>query len=341
MTKTVKCLVWDLDGTLWDGTLLEDEDNIRLRFEVTNVVRGLDERGILQSIASRNDYDSAVKKLKELGLEEYFLYPQITWGAKSESIRAIAKELGIGLDSIAFMDDSPAELHEVSLSCPEVRCYDARDYNTLLSLPEFTPEFLTEDSKSRRSMYRSDMLRRHEERDYAGTNEEFLKTLDMELTISPVRDGDLERVEELTLRTNQLNSTGLTFDMDELKGFIGSKNHVFLIAGLRDRFGTYGKIGLVLAEETDSAFTVKLLIMSCRVMTRGVGSALLVCLTQLAAEKGKALLADFVDTGKNRVMYVTYKLLGFEEDDRDGDASKLCYSGGAKSLPGYLKVIFE
>jgi len=83
--KTIKCVVWDLDHTLWDGILLENED-VRLHENVAEIIKTLDNRGILQSIASKNDAQTAMKKLEQLGLAEYFLYPQINWNAKSSSV---------------------------------------------------------------------------------------------------------------------------------------------------------------------------------------------------------------------------------------------------------------
>lgn len=339
--KTIKCLVWDLDNTLWDGTLLEDGE-VSLREGVLDVIRELDRRGILMSIASKNEPGDALNMLSRLGVGEYFLVPQIGWGSKAESIAEIARLLNIGLDTFAFIDDQPVEREEVLFHHPEVRVYDASVYRDLPGLPEFTPRFVTEDSTRRRLMYQEDQKRKEEEERFGGASEEFLKTLDMKLTISPVKEGDLERVEELTLRTNQLNSTGLTYDYEELRRLIASPRHLFLIAGLTDKFGSYGKIGLMLAEKSDSkdppTLTVKLLLMSCRVMTRGVGSALLVHLTKLARAEGRELLADLKSTGRNRIMYITYKLMGFEEISQDGDRYLLKYKGGEREYPEYLEV---
>jgi FkbH-like protein len=340
-SKTIKCLVWDLDNTLWDGTLLEDGEVV-LREGVLDVIRELDRRGILMSIASKNEPDDALKMLSRLGVSEYFLVPQIGWGAKSGSIEEIARLLNIGLDTFAFIDDQPVEREEVFFHHPEVRVYDASVYRDLPGLPEFTPRFITGDSTRRRLMYQEDQKRKDEEERFGDNSEEFLRTLDMELTISRVKEGDLERAEELTLRTNQLNSTGLTYDYDELRRLIASPKHLFLIAELTDKFGSYGKIGLMLAEKSDAeappTLTIKLLLMSCRVMTRGVGSALLIHLTKIARAEGRELLADFVATGRNRIMYITYKLMGFEEVSQDGDRSLLTYKGGEKEYPEYLKV---
>lgn len=110
---TIKCVIWDLDNTLWDGVLLED-NQVSLRDNVAELIKALDNRGILQSIASKNDYLKAMEKLRELGLREYFLYPQINWNSKAFSIKEIARLINIGTDAIAFIDDQPFELEEVS-----------------------------------------------------------------------------------------------------------------------------------------------------------------------------------------------------------------------------------
>lgn len=336
--KKVKCLIWDLDNTLWDGTLLENSD-VSLYPGVDEILRELDRRGILLSVASKNETKPAMAKLEELGLAELFLYPQINWNSKAQSVAAIAKALNLGLDSFAFIDDQPFERDDVHMAHPMVRVYDAAQRDSLLELPELMPRFVTEDSRLRREMYRSDLARKEDEAAYTGSSEEFLATLGMELTIAPVARGDLERVEELTLRTNQLNSTGYTYDFDELSAFMTSPQHTFLIASLSDRYGSYGKIGLMLLEETEDALELKLLLMSCRVMTRGIGSALLIHALKLAERAGKPLRAQFVDTGRNRVMYITYKLMGFEEIREDGDWSLLEYQGEQeRDYPEYLKV---
>lgn len=145
---TVKCVVWDLDNTVWDGVLLEDGD-VKLRPGVVEVIRTLDGRGILHSIASRNDHDAAMAKLEEFGIAEYFLYPQITWDNKSDSIRVIAETINIGIDTLAFVDDQPFERDEVSYAHPQVLCVDALDAERLPDLPRMQPRFVTEDSRER------------------------------------------------------------------------------------------------------------------------------------------------------------------------------------------------
>src|SRR5258706_14052724 len=121
---TVKCLVWDLDNTLWGGRLLEDGE-VPLAEPVRELIKLLDARGILQSIASKNDHDQAWAKLEQLGVAEYFILPHIGWTPKFESIRAIAAELNFAYATMAFVDDQATELASVSYYLPDVRCYPA------------------------------------------------------------------------------------------------------------------------------------------------------------------------------------------------------------------------
>ncbi|MCK4259504.1 MAG: HAD-IIIC family phosphatase [Halanaerobiales bacterium] len=245
--KKVKCLVWDLDNTLWDGVLLED-DNVELREGVTDIIKELDRRGILLSIASKNSHEDAWEKVKELQLDEYFIYPQINWNSKSSSITKIAESINVGIDTFAFIDDQPFELEEVASVHPDVICINASKLDDLLDMPEMTPRFITKDSKMRRLMYKSEAKRKETEEEFVGTQEEYLASLNMELSIAPAEEDDLQRAEELTVRTNQLNTTGYVYSYDELNKLRKSDKHKLLMAELNDRFGTYGKIGLALIE---------------------------------------------------------------------------------------------
>jgi len=136
--SSIKCVVWDLDNTLWKGVLLEDE-NVELRPEVCRIIKALDERGILHSVASKNDYLYATAKLKEFGLLEYFLYPQISWNTKVKGIETIAASLNIGLDSIALIDDQAFERDEVTHTLPMIMCLDAANLDHVLGMPEMMP----------------------------------------------------------------------------------------------------------------------------------------------------------------------------------------------------------
>nr|WP_323747688.1 HAD-IIIC family phosphatase [Catenulispora rubra] len=312
-TKIIKCLVWDLDNTLWQGTLLEDGD-VQLADEIRRTVVGLDQRGILQSIASRNDPDHAWNTLEKLGLSEYFILPRIGWGRKSDSITEIIAGLGFAEHAIAFIDDQPFERAEVAHFHPEVHCYGADQAPTLLDLPEFSPPVVTADSRQRRSMYQARFQRDAEQASYQGPDEEFLRSLEMVMTIARATESDLDRVEELTLRTSQMNATGIHYSAETLQSFIADPDHEVLVVTLTDKFGPHGAIGVILLERRPQALRIRLLATSCRVVAYGVGAALLRWLTDQAHHTGVHLNADFRTTARNRMMEIAYRFAGLKTE---------------------------
>jgi FkbH-like protein len=143
----------------------------------------------------------------------------------------------------------------------------------------------------------------------------------------------------LTLRTNQLNTTGYTYSYQELNEFRQSDRHKLLVVGLTDKYGSYGKIGLVLIGCAEREWTIKLLLMSCRVMSRGVGTILINHIMNLAKEAKVRLLAEFVPNGRNRMMYVSYKFVNFREVERKGELIILENDlSRIQDFPSYMKV---
>lgn len=311
-SKDIKCVVWDLDNTIWEGTLSE-EDDVRLKPGIREIIGELDNRGILHSIASKNNHDDAWKKLVEYQLDHFFLYPQIHWNAKSYSIADIRQALNIGLDTMMFVDDLAFERDEVATTHPEVLTFDAHGYLGLLDHGRLNPRFVNEDSRRRRLMYQEDRRRNMDEKEYKGPQKNFLASLHMEFVITEAVEGDLQRAEELTERTNQLNATGQTYDYDELFAFMTSEDHKLYVCELTDRYGSHGKIGLALVEIKPDCWHLKLLLMSCRVLSKGVGSVLMTYILNEAKRNSKKLMADFKHTDRNRMMYLTYKFSDFKE----------------------------
>jgi FkbH-like protein len=339
--QTIKCVIWDLDNTLWNGVLLED-DQVTLRPEVAEVIKILDSRGILHSISSRNDAVAAMAKLEQFGLKEYFLYPQINWNSKSSSIQIIAQALNISIDTLAFVDDQAFEREEVAFFLPEVLCINEVDAEMLPNMIALQPRFITEDSKLRRQMYVSDIERSNAKKEFVGSEETFLATLNMVFTIKLAEEEDLKRIEELTIRTHQLNTTGYTYSYEELDNFRSSESHQLLISELTDKYGSYGKIGLSLIECQKEVWTIKLLLMSCRVMSRGVGTIMMNHLIQLTQNAQVRLQAEFLPNDRNRMMYVTYKFAGFREVKKVGELSILeCDLSNSTVFPDYVQVNIE
>lgn len=334
-----KCVIWDLDETLWRGTLLEG-GGCELAPGVERIVRELDQRGILQSVASKNDHAVAWPLLEALGIAGYFLHPQICWGSKAQSIKTITERLGIGLDAVAFVDDQPVERDEIAFLLPEVSVIDAAELPTLLERPEFTPELITHESRQRRSMYRADIERKAAEDHFEGTRDAFLATLNMRMHIRRAREDDLQRARELTIRTNQLNTSGRTYSYSELSECASSPDHLLLVAELEDRYGTSGTIGLALIDTGAEEWTIRLLIMSCRVLTRGVGTVLLGHILRRARRNGVRLRAIFFPTDRNRQMFVTYKFAGFRQMGGAEEGAMLLEHDLARipAQPAYIQV---
>jgi FkbH-like protein len=334
----VKCVVWDLDDTLWEGTLLEGDDPV-VRPNVRAILEELDNRGILNAIASKNDRELVLGKLAELEIADYFVCSEIRWCNKSDSIKAIATELGLGLDSLFFVDDQAFERDEVSSALNEVETFDPAHLNDLLLLPRMRPLHITAESKSRRKMYQADIARKQSENTFIGTREEFLQTLEMRITIRQGSEADLARLAELTVRTNQLNTTGYPYSPEQLQALLGSKSHRLLVVTLEDRYGSSGTIGLALIELKPEAWLLKLMIMSCRVISRGIGSILLGYILHAARDNGVVVEAEFTDSGRNRMMYITYKFAGFIEKSSHGEVQLLQHDLHAiKPLPPFVTL---
>ncbi|MFS2223865.1 HAD-IIIC family phosphatase [Pantoea sp. B65] len=308
--RQIKCVVWDLDNTVWCGTLLEN-DLLSVSDDVINIIRQLDNRGILQSIASKNDYACVKKQLQEFGLWEYFLYPQVSWEPKSAAIREIARALNISLDTFAFIDDQEFELREVGFALPQVLLINSQSLPALLQLASFNPESVTRESAERRDYYRAEQCRSLAEEAFDGPNEAFLASLNMSIDVCRAGAQDLQRAGELTRRTHQLNTTGYTYSQSQLQAFCESDNYLLLLASLSDDFGRYGTIGLVLIEKKADFWQLNLFLMSCRVVSRGIGNVLLGIVMRMAKKVGVSLRAEFIANPHNRLMYITYRFNGF------------------------------
>lgn len=314
-TIKTKCVVWDLDNTLWHGTLLEN-DQLTLNEDIKRIICALDKRGILHSISSRNDFAAAKKKLIEFGMWDYFIYPEINWSHKSNAIHNIAKNINIGLDTLAFVDDQQFELDEVTSAYPMVKTFSPQQSLAFLTDESFMPRFITSESAKRRHYYKSDILR-NEAESQANNNIDFLQSLHLELTIKRVAEEDLQRAEELTQRTHQLNTTGTIYSYETLTEFMHSDKYEVLCCSLKDKYGAYGTIGLALIEKSDAIWTIELLLMSCRVMSRNIGQSLLAFISQYAAKNNATLRARFVENDVNRQMYIMLKFNGFEEIEKN------------------------
>ncbi|MEO3756645.1 hypothetical protein, partial [Streptomyces sp. B6B3] len=273
-------------------------------------------------VASRGDHDVAHAHLTAHGLAEYFCALEIGWGAKSEAVRRIASTLNIGLDTVAFVDNDALERAEVAAALPQVRTYPAHLLDELAGLAEFRPAVVTHDARARRRMYQAERARTAAEEEFAGTPTEFLRGLGLVMTVRRAGEADIARAHELTVRTHQLNTTGVTYDERDLRELTRSPRHEVLVASLEDRYGQYGTIGLAVTELDATRAVLDLLLMSCRVMSRRVGSVLLDHVIRRALDRGLRPHARFVPRDVNRVMLVTLRFAGFapveEPEDQAG-----------------------
>ena len=336
--RSIKCVIWDLDNTLWDGVLSEG-DAITIRPEALQLVRRLDAGGIVQSIASKNEHANVMRVLEANGLADLFVFEKISWGPKSESVEDIVRDIGIGADSVVFLDDSAFERAEVGTRVPKVACFSLEEFLELDSREHWIPEILSEEAARRPSMYRAEARRKAAQAEFSRTPVEFLATLGMDLTIRRATALDLERASELTDRTNQLNTTGTTFSIEELAALGERPDGYVLVVELTDRFGDSGRIGLCLAHRGKGHWLVELLLLSCRVLGRNLGGAVLGTIGKVAAADGVPLRVAFRPNSRNRQMQITLGLLEFQKVGGEGDVVFYeCANPAEIRVPSYVSV---
>ena len=294
----IKCVVWDLDNTMWDGILLENE-GVDLRPNVIELLRFFDERGILLSIASKNDEPSAWRRLEELGIADYFLYPQINWLPKSENIRIIAEQLNIGLDTFAFIDDNPFELEEVSRALKGVTCVNAVDIGSLFSSPRYQGA-TNEDAKKRSQFYREEFVRKKSATQFGSDYLGFLAACEIKLFVDLYTDDDLERVSELVQRTNQLNFSGRKYQRSEILPILANQKIEKYVLRCTDNYGSYGAVGFCIVRTEESEIRIEDFMLSCRVQGRFIEQAFFNYLVNIPrGQKPQSLWVNFKPTGRN------------------------------------------
>lgn len=320
-TKTAKCVVFDLDDTLWRGTLAEDGvEGLTLKPEAVELIKALDARGILLSVASKNDPEPALAALKAFGLRDYFLFPQIGWGPKSESVRRIAELIDIGLDTFVFLDDQAFERGEVTNAAPGVTAMDAALMPGLIDHPLFDVP-ATAESARRRGMYQTEETRQAVFQSSGADYLDFLRSCAIELRIDRLAPDNLERIYELTQRTNQLNFSGARYDRAALSALMATPERAFVLS-CADKFGDYGIIGFVVVEP--KLALVESFFMSCRVQRKRVEHAFFAYLTE-AWGRPQRLCVRFRPTDKNAASIRLLESLGFapahDGYERAGEAS--------------------
>jgi len=318
----VKCVVWDLDNTLWSGILVDDgPDTVSLRPGVVNLLRELDSRGIIQSIASKNEHTAAMAVLENLGISDFFVCPAINWEPKSRSIQQIATDLNIGLESLAFIDDAETERAEVKHALPQVRVYDESEVEALIHRPEFDVP-VTAESRNRREFYLVETKRKRVAESYGAAYDTFLASCELETTIFiPREPQQIERCVELLHRSNQLNLTTRRYTKSEFLHLLGDPTALCLGLRCRDRFGEYGIVGFASVHFVADAPVLADFVLSCRVARKKVENAwfkwLLGSLRRSSCHKLKAV---FIPTKRNSELLAVLKEVGFVEIEKQEGA---------------------
>jgi FkbH-like protein len=335
--RSRKCLVLDLDNTLWGGVVGDDGvDRLVLGFgsaageafaAFQRHVRQLRSRGIVLAVCSKNDRavaESAFANHPEMALElDDFAAFVASWDDKAGNLRRIADSLNLGLDSLVFFDDNPAERALVRaelpmVAVPEVPEDPAYFIRTLEDAGYFEAVSFTADDLSRARQYQ-DNGRRAQAMESATDMDSFLRSLSMVLTVGRVDGQSLPRVTQLINKTNQFNVTTRRYSESELQTLLDQPGTIALQFRLADRFGDNGLIAAMLARpQTAGRHVVDTLLMSCRVLGRGVELAMMNALVALARQRGvRELVGEYLATGRNGLVADLYHRLGFTAMPQD------------------------
>lgn len=313
----VKCVAWDLDNTLWSGILVEDGlDGVKVNEEAVALIKTLDKRGIVHTVLSKNDHAEAWKALEKFGLAEYFVFPHINWNPKSANLAAAVREINIGANAFAFIDDSSFERGEVAEKFPSVRGFTEKDIGKIADLPEFNPP-VSAESAQRRFSYLAEMSRRTSETVFAGSHEDFLRVCEIELTCLPVvEDSVRRRCWELVNRTNQLTLAANRYTENEFSALCDG-GEAFAIH-CKDKYGDYGIVGFVSVMVKGAEALVAEFVMSCRVAKKLCEQSVLLALAErLSASGVSQMRAKVVPTGRNVALVEAFDAMPFIKETRE------------------------
>ncbi|WP_426106537.1 HAD-IIIC family phosphatase [Massilia sp. TSP1-1-2] len=339
--KARKCLVLDLDNTLWGGVIGDDGmANIVLGqgnpvgeayLAVQAAALALRARGIVLAVSSKNDEAVARRVFKEhpdmLLREEHIAVFQANWQDKASNLRAIAEALNIGLDALVFLDDNPAERQQVRLALPMVAVPEVPEQpeafaSILMAAGYFeTVQFTAEDSE-RAKQYEANAVRRAVLGD-ASNLEDYLGSLEMVAEISAFDDVGRARIAQLINKTNQFNLTTVRHSEADVALIQDDPARLGLQVRLRDRFGDNGMIGIVICSCQGNDWNIDTWLMSCRVLNRRVEHAVLDTLAGLAqARGGQRLIGIYARTERNQMVSEHYQRLGFTLADSNETGSR-------------------
>ena len=327
--KSKKCLVLDLDNTLWGGVIGDDGvQNLILGrdhpvgeafLDFQRYVKGMQRRGVILAVCSKNDPENAKEGFSHpdsvLKLEDFSAF-KANWNPKPENIREIAAELNVGLDSVVFVDDNPAERALVAEQLPEVAVPDVgSDVSLFAEVLEHERYFevhkVVQDDLSRSAFYSSNEQRSTFQagfRDYG----EFLASLEMTAEIGPFSSVYLERITQLINKTNQFNLTTRRYTIAEVEAMACDPSCITLYGRLADRFGDNGLVSVLIGRVSDATVEVDLWLMSCRVLKREMELAMFDALVERCQAQGIGrIVGVYVPSKKNSMVAGHYADLGF------------------------------
>jgi FkbH-like protein len=327
-----KCLVLDLDNTLWGGVIGDDgiggirigqgdpESEAFLSFQ--RYVKTLQMRGVILAVCSKNDEQIAHEVFEKhpdmiLRLDDFSCFIA-NWTDKATNLRSIAQQLNIGLDSLVFVDDNPAERSIIRQMVPEVAVpevsTDPIDFVEVLERHRYFQVATLGSEDFKRTEYYRTNAQRAQIQANAGGLDDFLQSLEMIAKIGPIETATLERSTQLINKSNQFNLTTRRRSVAEVMALMQSPNWVTVTVSLRDRFGDNGLISVLLGRVKQDVVEIDTWLMSCRVLKRGVEVFLLNYLCQVAQNRGlKNILGEYVPTAKNDLVRNHYADLGFEK----------------------------
>lgn len=336
--RRIKCVVIDLDNTLWDGILRDDGvEGINLHSNRLRALELLTKRGIVLAIASKNDSSLVPLIDKILGeSSKLFAIKKVNWNDKAQNLQEIAHELNIGIDSLAFFDDNPYERDQISTFLPEVLVLPDTEILHALNRLEFEPVGkLTEESSKRTLMYAQQAQRENAEKQFFD-KESFLRSCDMQLWIREAKQENLGRVAELILRTNQLNATAARYTKEEILEFYRSNDYKIYIIDLDDKYGEYGLIGVSLIHKEDKKWTMDVLTFSCRAMGKTVEQTFLTYLMNEAKKQGAtSLVGKYIKTNRNEGVERIFKDAEFHKSTGENGMVLWDYDFEKRGIPKY------
>lgn len=361
--KQAKCLVCDLDNTLWGGVVGEDGVNgVRLGDDypgaayvaLQRAIVDLTRRGVILAICSKNNEADALEAIDgrpEMLLRSGdFAAKRINWTDKAQNLREIAAELNIGVDALVLIDDNPVERELVREMVPEATVIDIDadaplgHAAALRACPLFERLEVSAEDRKRNELYAAQQ-QRSALADSATTVEDYYRSLEMVATFGLSDEATRPRVAQLTQKTNQLNTTTRRYSEQQIEAFEADAATRVYWVRVEDRFGDNGVIGVVIArEESGDAWLLDTFLMSCRVIGRTVETAMLAVVAEHAREAGaKRLRGPFFPTAKNapaKEIYASHRFRCVDEND-DGSMWELDLDADAPAVPEWIAAHFD